>query len=64
MPTEEEGCVQNILSKKLSPGETATKQDIAIAFSECSEKKASNALGVIKIKIASMKLEKISIPFF
>lgn len=49
-------CVQGILSKKLSPGEKPSKQDLAIAFSECSEKKASSALQTLKIKLASSKI--------
>lgn len=55
MVTKEEGCVQTILSKKLSPGETATKQDIAIAFSECRDRKASTALQHLKLKLANAK---------
>ena len=56
MVSKEEGCVQRILSKKLSPGETASKQDIAIAFSECRERGASMAVDRIKVKLASNKV--------
>jgi hypothetical protein len=56
LASKEESCVQSILSKKLSPGETASKQDIAIAFSECSEKKASLAFENLKIKLATLKI--------
>lgn len=56
MTTKEQSCVQSILSKKLSPGETATKQDQAIAFSECREKQASYALQNLKIKLAILKI--------
>lgn len=56
MVTKEEGCVQTILSKKLSPGETASKQDIAIAFSECREKQASMSLQNVTIKLATAKI--------
>ncbi len=52
-------CVQNILSKKLSPGEKPTDQDLAIAFSECEEKTASMALQNIKLKLASSKLNNL-----
>ena len=52
----QDSCVSNILSKKLGPGEKPTDQDLAIAFSECKEKKASSALQIIKIKLASMKI--------
>ena len=56
MVSKEESCVQGILSKKLSPGEKPSKQDLAIAFSECREKKASMALQILKIKLATMKI--------
>lgn len=56
MGSEQESCVQGILSKKLGPGEKPSKQDLAIAFSECSEKKASNALDNLKIKLATSKI--------
>ena len=55
MVTKQEGCVQSILSKKLSPGETASKQDLAIAFSECRDKQASMSLQNLKLKLASAK---------
>lgn len=51
-------CVQSILSKKLSPGEKATDQDLAIAHSECRERKASLALQNLKIKLATLKIPK------
>lgn len=56
MATQEEGCVQQILSKKLSPGEKASDQDVAIAFSECREKQASYAIQNIAIKLAIKKI--------
>jgi len=56
MASKQESCVQNILSKKLSPGQTASKQDLAIAFSECREKKASYALQNLKVKLATLKI--------
>lgn len=56
MASKEESCVQNILSKKLSLGETASKQDLAIAFSECRDKQANMALQNLKIKLATMKI--------
>jgi len=49
-------CVQSILSKKLSPGQKPTDQDLAIAFSECREKKASLALQNLKVKLATLKI--------
>jgi len=48
--------VQSILSKKLSPGEKASDQDIAIAFSECGDKTASMAVENIKLKLAIANL--------
>lgn len=54
MATEQ--CIQNILSEKLSPGETASKQDLAIAFSECGEKQAQIAIQDMTVKLASMKI--------
>ncbi len=54
--SSQDSCVSSILSKKLSPGEKPSDQDLAIAFSECSEKKASFALQNIKIKLASLKI--------
>ncbi len=59
MASQQESCVQAILSKKLTPGETATDQDIAIAFSECKEKQASMALQNLKIKLANIKLANL-----
>lgn len=56
MVSQEEGCVQGILSKKLGPGEKASDQDLAIAFSECRDKQASMALEILKIKLATMKI--------
>ncbi|KKN32889.1 hypothetical protein LCGC14_0809150 [marine sediment metagenome] len=56
MATQQDSCVQGILSKKLGPGEKPSKQDLAIAFSECSEKKASNALDNLKIKLATSRI--------
>lgn len=56
MVSQEESCVQSILSKKLAPGETASKQDLAIAFSECREKGAAMAVESIKVKLASAKV--------
>ena len=54
--SSQDSCVSSILSKKLSPGEKPSEQDLAIAFSECREKKASNALQNIKIKLAMLKI--------
>ena len=55
-------CVSKILSKKLGPGEKPSDQDLAIAFSECREKKASMALQNLKIKLATMKISNILKP--
>ena len=55
-------CVSSILSKKLGPGEKPTEQDLAIAFSECQEKKASMALQNLKLKIATMKITNLFKP--
>jgi len=63
MVSQEEGCVQSILSKKLGPGETASKQDLAIAFSECREKGASYALQNLKLKLANAKASTLKQPF-
>lgn len=51
-------CVSSNLSKKLEPGQKPSDQDLAIAFSECQEKKASNALSIIKVKLAQLRLDK------
>ena len=63
MVSQEEGCVQRILSKKLVPGETASQQDLAIAFSECREKKSSMALQSLKLKLANAKATTLKQPF-
>ena len=63
MVSEQESCVQAILSKKLKPGETASKQDLAIAFSECKEKGASLAVESIKLKLAISKASTLKQPF-
>jgi hypothetical protein len=52
-------CVSSILSKKLSPGEKPTDQDLAIAHSECRDKTASMALQNIKIKLANLKISQL-----
>ena len=62
MASQQESCVQAILSKKLQPGETATDQDIAIAFSECKEKQASMALQNLKLKFANMRISQLLKP--
>lgn len=59
MASNQDNCVQSILSKKLSPGEKPTDQDLAIAFSECSEKKASMALQNLKVKLATAKITAV-----
>ena len=51
MVGKQEGCVQNILSRKLFPIQTASKQDIAIEFSECRYRQASMSLNHIKLKL-------------
>jgi len=56
MSEQENSCVQSILSKKLSPGQTASKQDLAIAFSECRDKQASMSLQNLKLKLASARI--------
>ena len=63
MVSQEDGCVQGILSKKLSPGEKPSKQDLAIAFSECREKKASRAFQNLKLKLANSKISTLKQPF-
>jgi hypothetical protein len=60
--SSEQDCVSKILSKKLSPGEKPTDQQLAIAFSECRDKQASMALQNLKIKLASMKISQILKP--
>lgn len=52
-------CVSSILSKKLSPGEKPSDQDLAIAFSECRDKQASYAIQNIKLKFANLKLNNL-----
>ncbi len=59
MVSAEDSCVQNILSKKLDSGEKSTDQDLAIAFSECREKKSSLAVQSLKLKLASLKIAKL-----
>ena len=54
--SKEQTCVQSILSKKLSTGEKASDQDLAISHSECREKQASYALQNLKVKLASLKI--------
>lgn len=49
-------CVQRILSKKLSKGEKATDQDLAIAHSECNKEKAAKLKTAKRIKIAKLNL--------
>ncbi len=56
MATKLESCVQQILSKKLSPGQKAGDQDIAIAFSECRERQASIAIKNIGVILATKKI--------
>ena len=63
MVSKEEGCVQGILSKKLSPGQKPTDQDLAIAFSECREKRSSMAVQSIKLKLASAKANTLKQPY-
>ncbi len=46
-------CVQKILSKKLSKGQKASDQDLAIAHSECRKKEA-------KLKTARLKIAKLN----
>ncbi len=62
MSAKQDSCVSSIISKKLSPGETPSDQDLAIAFSECQEKKASMALQNLKIKFANMKITNLLKP--
>lgn len=59
MVTKLEECVQNILSKKLGPGQKATDQDLAIVHSECRDKQASMSLQNLKLKLASAKISNI-----
>lgn len=47
-------CVQRILSKKLTKGQKATNQDLAIAHSECNKKEA-------KLKTARLKIAKLNL---
>jgi len=53
--TKEQSCVQGILSKKLEPGQKPTDQDLAIAYSECQEKKSAMVLQSLKLKFACIK---------
>ena len=57
-----ESCVSNILSKKLSPGEKPSDQDLAIAHSECRDKQASYALQNLKLKFSNMRISQILKP--
>jgi len=59
MSSQRDTCVQKILSKKLSPGEKPSKQDLAIAFSECENKQASLAIKNITVKLASLKIARV-----
>ncbi len=59
MPVEE--CMQQILSKKLKPGQKATKQDLAIARSECEKKRERIAKLNFNTKLLSAKLNSIII---
>jgi len=59
MVTQEEECVQRLLSKKLGPGEKATDQDLAIVHSECREKQASMSLQNLKVKLATAKISAV-----
>lgn len=61
--SEEQSCVQSILSKKLSPGETATNQDLAIAYSECRQKKSAMAIESLKLKLACIKVASLKPPY-
>lgn len=59
-------CVQRILSKKLTKGEKATTQDLAIAHSECKKDKLKTArLKIAKLnvhtRLLSAKLQSIKI---
>ena len=54
--SSQDSCVSGILSEKLSPGEKPSKQDLAIAFSECKDKQASMSLQHLKIKLATLKI--------
>lgn len=60
--SSQDECVSRILSKKLGPGEKPSEQDLAIAFSECSEKKASMAFQNLKIKLASSRITNLIKP--
>lgn len=57
-----DSCVSSILSKKLSPGDKPTDQDLAIAHSECRDKTAQMALQNITIKIANMRISQLLKP--
>lgn len=66
-------CVQRILSKKLTKGEKSSKQDLAIAHSECNKKKeaklkTAKMLNIAQLnihtKLLSAKLQSIKIGKF
>ena len=61
--TKEQSCVQGILSKKLEPGQKPTEQDLAIAYSECQEKKSAMALKSLKLKFACIKVASLRQPY-
>jgi len=49
-----EDCVSNFLSKEVPKGREPTKQEIAIGFSKCREKRAKEAMLSLRLKFASM----------
>lgn len=51
-------CVSEFLSKEVPKGREPTKQEIAIGFSKCREKRAKLAMSSLKIKFASMHITK------
>ena len=57
-----DSCVSSILSKKLSPGDKPTDQDLAIAHSECKNKQASMALQNLKLKLANLRIANLIKP--
>jgi hypothetical protein len=59
----QDSCVSSILSEKLQPGQKPTDQDLAIAFSECREKRSSMALETLKIKLATIKAAALKQPY-
>jgi len=51
-------CVSNFLSSEVPKGQEPTKQEIAIGFSKCREKRAKEAMISLRLKFASHSITK------